>query len=460
MAVGPKAECSVDEPIANSSMFVLPRMTAPAVAQALRDVGVVRGAVALQDPRAGRALAAGHGDEVLERDRDAEQRLEPVERVRGVVAGRRQADVGGVGLGQGPLAIDRQPRVEAVVVAFGGGEVRLGQLARRDLAGAQERRPSRGRAAASDRSSRIAITAGSALVEDGRDDDEVAVARGRVGEDGLDRQGRADDVLAQDVLELDRLGGRRDVVGGSSARIAYWSRMWFSSPSSRRQLGVGQAQAGEVRDVLDVGAGQGGHGSMIADTPATIGQVHSPTIRPMTAADVDPVAAAFLRNDWGDRRLNLEFVTSHPETHPIVAEADGAVVGTGVLSVHGPVGWIGTIFVEPAWRRRGVGTGPDPGDDRDGRGRRAAGRSSSSRPRPAGRCTNGSGSRSRPYRVLSIAGLPDRAAPTPGCGRPTGDLAAMAGPLERCGHRRGPSAPAARLRQPGSKDLNRNQVTT
>ncbi len=29
LAVGPKAECSVDEPMANSSMFVLPRMTAP-----------------------------------------------------------------------------------------------------------------------------------------------------------------------------------------------------------------------------------------------------------------------------------------------------------------------------------------------------------------------------------------------------------------------------------------------
>ena len=30
LAVGPKAECSVDEPIANSSMLVLPRITAPA----------------------------------------------------------------------------------------------------------------------------------------------------------------------------------------------------------------------------------------------------------------------------------------------------------------------------------------------------------------------------------------------------------------------------------------------
>src|SRR6185503_9268719 len=80
-----------------------------------------------------------------------------------------------------------------------------------------------------------------------------------------------------------------------------------------------------------------------------------PRIRPMTPSDVEPVVAAFIRADWGDRRLNLEFVTRHAETHPFVAEADGEIVGTGVLSVNGSVGWIGTIFVEPVWRRRGVG---------------------------------------------------------------------------------------------------------
>ena len=80
-----------------------------------------------------------------------------------------------------------------------------------------------------------------------------------------------------------------------------------------------------------------------------------PRIRPMTPADVEPVAAAFLRENWGDRRLNLDFVTRHAETHPFVAEADGQIVGTGVLSVNGSVGWIGTIWVEPAWRRQGVG---------------------------------------------------------------------------------------------------------
>ncbi len=48
-------------------------------------------------------------------------------------------------------------------------------------------------------------------------------------------------------------------------------------------------------------------------------------------------------------------MTRHAETHPFVAEADGRIVGTGVLSINGSVGWIGTIWVEPAWRRQGVG---------------------------------------------------------------------------------------------------------
>jgi predicted N-acetyltransferase YhbS len=80
-----------------------------------------------------------------------------------------------------------------------------------------------------------------------------------------------------------------------------------------------------------------------------------PLIRPMTPADVDPATVAILRADWGDRRAYLEFVTGHAETHPFVADADGAIVGTGVVSLHGPVAWIGTIWVDPAFRGRGIG---------------------------------------------------------------------------------------------------------
>ena len=108
--------------------------------QPLGDVRVVRRHVPLEDPRARGALAAGHRDEVLERHGDAQQRTEPVERVSVVGPGGGQAGVGGVGLRERPLAIDGQPDVECPVVALGGGEVRLGQLVRRDLAAPQESR--------------------------------------------------------------------------------------------------------------------------------------------------------------------------------------------------------------------------------------------------------------------------------------------------------------------------------
>jgi predicted N-acetyltransferase YhbS len=80
-----------------------------------------------------------------------------------------------------------------------------------------------------------------------------------------------------------------------------------------------------------------------------------PIIRPMTTGDVDEVAAALLRENWGDRRLHLEFVAGHPQAFPFVAEADGEVVGTGIATLNGPVAWIGTIWVHPDWRRRGLG---------------------------------------------------------------------------------------------------------
>ena len=90
----------------------------------------------------------------------------------------------------------------------------------------------------------------------------------------------------------------------------------------------------------------------------------------MTAADIDPITATFIRNDWGDRRLNLEFVTSHPETHPIVAEADGVVVGTGVAQ-RPRAGRLDRDDLRGAGLATSRGRdGDHPGDDRDGRGRR------------------------------------------------------------------------------------------
>ena len=112
-------------------MFVLPRITAPDIAQPLGDVRVVRRPVAREDARAGGALAALDRHEVLERDRDAQQRMQGIERGAPLPARRREPRVGGVGLGERPLAVDGQPGVERVVLALGEVEMRLGQVPRR-----------------------------------------------------------------------------------------------------------------------------------------------------------------------------------------------------------------------------------------------------------------------------------------------------------------------------------------
>jgi GNAT superfamily N-acetyltransferase len=79
------------------------------------------------------------------------------------------------------------------------------------------------------------------------------------------------------------------------------------------------------------------------------------TLRPMLRADVDPAADMVLGHDWGVRREFLAFATSQPACVPMVAEADGLIVGTGVGTLNGPVGWIGTIFLAPDWRGQGIG---------------------------------------------------------------------------------------------------------
>jgi GNAT superfamily N-acetyltransferase len=80
-----------------------------------------------------------------------------------------------------------------------------------------------------------------------------------------------------------------------------------------------------------------------------------PAIRVMTGADVDRTADAIQHDGWGERRIKMAFVAAHPKCAPFVAEADGAIVGTGIATINGSVGWIGTIWVDQAWRRRGLG---------------------------------------------------------------------------------------------------------
>jgi GNAT superfamily N-acetyltransferase len=76
----------------------------------------------------------------------------------------------------------------------------------------------------------------------------------------------------------------------------------------------------------------------------------------MTPADIEPASEAILADDWGDRRAWFGFATSHPECRVFVAEgADGAILGTGVVTINGPVAWIGTIWVAASARGQGIG---------------------------------------------------------------------------------------------------------
>jgi len=75
----------------------------------------------------------------------------------------------------------------------------------------------------------------------------------------------------------------------------------------------------------------------------------------MRPADVGAASDALLHDDWGDRRQWFEFAAGFTACHAIVAELDDRIVGTGVGTGNGRVGWIGTIWVASDQRRRGLG---------------------------------------------------------------------------------------------------------
>ena len=76
----------------------------------------------------------------------------------------------------------------------------------------------------------------------------------------------------------------------------------------------------------------------------------------MTSADIEPATQAILADDWGDRRSWFEFAVAHPACRVYVADDDaGGILGTGVATINGPVGWNGTIWVTSSARGQGLG---------------------------------------------------------------------------------------------------------
>jgi GNAT superfamily N-acetyltransferase len=80
------------------------------------------------------------------------------------------------------------------------------------------------------------------------------------------------------------------------------------------------------------------------------------TVRPMRLEDVEPAVEVMINGGWGDRRRFLRFCVERPRFVPLVAEVDDRIVGTGVATVNGSVGWVGMIFVDEGLRGRGIGT--------------------------------------------------------------------------------------------------------
>ncbi|HEX7491096.1 MAG TPA: GNAT family N-acetyltransferase [Candidatus Limnocylindrales bacterium] len=78
-------------------------------------------------------------------------------------------------------------------------------------------------------------------------------------------------------------------------------------------------------------------------------------IRDMVRTDIDAVVTLYNSGGWEERRSFLETVLANPSCRPVVGMVDGAIVATGMATVNGPVGWVGSIFVDSTLRRHGYG---------------------------------------------------------------------------------------------------------
>ena len=78
-------------------------------------------------------------------------------------------------------------------------------------------------------------------------------------------------------------------------------------------------------------------------------------IRDMTAADIGPAVAMYKVGSWGERREFLEWARTNPTIRPLVGVRGGVVVASGMATINGPVGWVGSIFVDRTMRSQGYG---------------------------------------------------------------------------------------------------------
>ncbi len=78
-------------------------------------------------------------------------------------------------------------------------------------------------------------------------------------------------------------------------------------------------------------------------------------LRPMTPADVDAAVSLARAQGWRDRRRLYDFVLRVSTCQPLVGLLGERVIATGLATANGPVGWLGSLVVDAAFRGRGIG---------------------------------------------------------------------------------------------------------
>ena len=164
-----------------------------------------------------------------------------------------------------------------MVLALRGREMGLRQRARGGLAGAEQRRPSRAPGAGSGRRSSAPTPIVSSSGHEpsppriGGTMTKSSNASGALRSTASTRQRRRHDVVAEDVLELDRLGRRGDRVRVELGQLHVLLEDLVELALEAVELLGGHAEPGEVGDVFNIRARQSGHPRMIAEGPALPG---------------------------------------------------------------------------------------------------------------------------------------------------------------------------------------------
>src|SRR5450759_3599052 len=255
-AVGPYAECSVDDPIANSSMFSLPRITAPA-------------------SRRRSVMWASYGETYSARIREPAVHWPPRTDTRSLRptgtphSGCSDASAAAPSFratasrASASSAASRAPARSRTSHALSAGFSRAARARCASTSSRDERSPARSRsliAAAVRRVSPVFVMERSVAAEDGGHHDVAPVPfRGVRQRFGLRERGPRD-VLAKDAFQLDRLGRRRDGIRVEPSQDRVLVEDVVQLAHEARQLLVGQAETGEVGDVLDLVAREGPHG--------------------------------------------------------------------------------------------------------------------------------------------------------------------------------------------------------